>query len=81
MNSSDVATDILSLSKAGTMQLRTIARVIHVKYYSRLKRGELILAIIAKKEELWNKQQQDLWSDETGSVRKRYHKDVMKQEG
>lgn len=61
----DVGSDVLSLSKAGTMQLRTIAKTLHVKYYSRLKRDELILAIIAKKEELWNTQQQDLWPDET----------------
>lgn len=59
----DIATDILSLSKAGTTQLRTIARVIHVKYYSRLKREELIPAIIARKEELWAIQQIELFTD------------------
>lgn len=78
MNNSDVAADILSLSKAGTMQLRTIARVIHVKYYSKLKRDKLILAIIARKEELRQKQQQDLWPDETEDLRRRYYQDMIK---
>lgn len=61
MDASEVKADMLSLSKAGTMQLRTIARVIHVKYYSKLKRDKLILAIIARKEELRGKQQLKLF--------------------
>ena len=58
MNAGTTAADIENLSRAGTMQLRKIAKIMHVKYYSKLKRNELILAIIAKKDELWQKQQQ-----------------------
>jgi hypothetical protein len=54
---------INTLNKAGTMQLRTIAKIMHVKNYTKLKRDQLILAIIAKKEELWQVQQQELWQD------------------
>lgn len=59
--SSEVKQDILSLSKAGTMQLRTIARTIHVTNYSKLKRQELIFAIIAKKEEFIKGSQMELF--------------------
>lgn len=58
-----IAKDIKSLSAAGTMQLRTIGKILHVKNYSKLPRDKLILAIIAKKEELWQIQQQELWPD------------------
>lgn len=58
-----LAADIKSLSAAGTMQLRTIAKIMHVKNYSKLPRDQLIMAIVAKKEELWQKQQQELWPE------------------
>lgn len=48
----DIAADIASQGDAGTTELRTIAKVMHVKGHSKLTRDELILAIIAKKEEL-----------------------------
>ena len=57
----DIAADIASLSQAGTMQLRDIAKVLHVKRYSKLKRDKLILAIVAKKDDLWREQQQELF--------------------
>ena len=61
MDASEVKADMLSLSKAGTMQLRKIARTIHVKHYSKLKRQELIFAIIAKKEEFIKGSQLELF--------------------
>lgn len=57
----DFAQDANTLNQCGTTQLRTVAKVLHVKYYSRLKRDELILGIIAKKRELWEKQKQQLF--------------------
>jgi len=57
----DIAADVASLSNAGTMQLRTIAKAMHVKRYSKLKRPELILAIVSKKDELWRQQQGELF--------------------
>lgn len=57
----DIAADVASLSKAGTMQLRTLAKTMHVRNYSKLKRPELILAIVAKKDDLWRKQQEELF--------------------
>lgn len=56
-----IAADIKSLSASGTMQLRTIGKIMHIKNYSKLPREQLILAITAKKEELWKQQQQELW--------------------
>jgi len=57
----DISADVASLSNAGTMQLRTIAKTMHVKGYSKLKRPELILAIVSKKDELWRQQQGELF--------------------
>lgn len=56
-----IARDMESLNKAGTMQLRTIAKVLHIKNYSRLGRENLIFAIVNKKQELWKTQQMELW--------------------
>jgi len=61
MDASEIKADVLSLSKAGTMQLRKIARTIHVKNYSKLKHQELIFAIIAKKEEFIKGRQLELF--------------------
>jgi len=61
MKSFDIAANIKSLSAAGMMQLRKIAKIMHIKYYSKLHRDELILAIIAKKDELRQRQQQELF--------------------
>jgi len=60
----EMAQDIISLSKAGTMQLRRLAKVIHIKNYSKLKRDELALAIIVKKDEMWKQQQMELFQKE-----------------
>jgi len=57
----NLSADIQNLSKASITQLRQIAKVMHVEYYSKLKRDELVLAIIAKKDELWQKQQTRLF--------------------
>jgi hypothetical protein len=59
--SSEVKQDISSLSKAGTGQLRKIAQTLHVKYYNKLQRQELIFAIIAKKEEFIKGRQMELF--------------------
>jgi len=56
-----ITEDINTLNKAGTMQLRIIAKILHVKKNAKLKRDQLILAIIAKKEELWQTQQQEIF--------------------
>lgn len=58
-----IAKDLESLSRAGTMQLRTIGKIMRVKNYSTLKRDQLILAIAARKRELWQEQQQELWKE------------------
>lgn len=57
----DFNKDAETLSLCGTTQLRNIAKSLHVKYYSKLKRDELILAIIAKKQELWEEHKQMLF--------------------
>lgn len=59
--SSEVKQDILSLSKAGTMQLRKIARSIQIKNAYKLPRQELIFAIIAQKEKFLQGQQMELF--------------------
>lgn len=59
----DFSQDAETLRLCGTTQLRNIAKVLHVKYYSKLKRDELILAIIAKKRELWEEQRQQLFPE------------------
>lgn len=61
MKSFGITLNITSLSKAGTMQLRTIANEMHIKYSSKLQRDELIHAIIAKNNEYLKKQQLELF--------------------
>lgn len=56
-----IAKDIESLSQAGTMQLRSIAKIMHIKNYSKLPREQLIFAILSKKDEMWKQQQMELW--------------------
>ena len=61
MKSFDITTNFTSLSHAGTMQLRKIAKAMHVNNSSKLQRDELIHAIMAKNNEHLNEQQMVLF--------------------